>query len=381
MLCTACGSGSPPPRLVTSRYEPATGHRIVRDCGIQRAAARAGAPQPVAVLRHRDHRPGRPGARLPDPGRRDRGRGPYTPGRGRARRADAGDTGVGQPAAAPAGPAAVAPARTAPEPFLPVPASLTCRPARCPAPGRPSTRARWVTGATREPGSSGHVLISYADYCVSGPTVHPRGGSAARLRPGGQRAGATGQVFPRRPAGSSAPTAGGTRLPVFGGGYLYLFGRAGTVREPGRGLPGRGRAASRRVVGQRVQLPVLDRPRLVRTALADACRLTGAVTRGACRRRLPGTPGGGSSAWSSRPVRGGRLQRLAGDGAHRALAANPDRPGPVPGGEAGRPARSGLCRALIGHPELSTPDDLLISFFHPGTNHVEVAALPVVSSY
>ena len=33
VLCTACGSGSPPPRLVTSRYEIATGHRIVRDCG------------------------------------------------------------------------------------------------------------------------------------------------------------------------------------------------------------------------------------------------------------------------------------------------------------------------------------------------------------
>src|SRR5436853_446408 len=33
VLCTACGSGRPPPRLVTSRYETATGHRIVRDCG------------------------------------------------------------------------------------------------------------------------------------------------------------------------------------------------------------------------------------------------------------------------------------------------------------------------------------------------------------
>ena len=36
----------------------------------------------------------------------------------------------------------------------------------------------------------------------------------------------------------------------------------------------------------------------------------------------------------------------------------------------------GLCRALIGHPELSTRDDLMISFFNPGTNHVEVAAYP-----
>ncbi len=33
VLCAACGSGPPPPRLVMSRYETATGHRIVRDCG------------------------------------------------------------------------------------------------------------------------------------------------------------------------------------------------------------------------------------------------------------------------------------------------------------------------------------------------------------
>jgi hypothetical protein len=33
-----------------------------------------------------------------------------------------------------------------------------------------------------------------------------------------------------------------------------------------------------------------------------------------------------------------------------------------------------LCRALIGHPELSTRDELLISFFNPGDSHVEVSA-------
>src|SRR5437867_4321388 len=33
LLCTACGSGRPPPRPVVSRYETTTGHRVVRDCG------------------------------------------------------------------------------------------------------------------------------------------------------------------------------------------------------------------------------------------------------------------------------------------------------------------------------------------------------------
>ena len=35
-----------------------------------------------------------------------------------------------------------------------------------------------------------------------------------------------------------------------------------------------------------------------------------------------------------------------------------------------------LRRALIGHPELSTRNELLISFFNPGDNHVEVSAYP-----
>ncbi len=34
LLCTACGSGPPPPpQRVLSRYETATGHLIARDCG------------------------------------------------------------------------------------------------------------------------------------------------------------------------------------------------------------------------------------------------------------------------------------------------------------------------------------------------------------
>jgi len=44
---------------------------------------------------------------------------------------------------------------------------------------------------------------------------------------------------------------------------------------------------------------------------------------------------------------------------------------------AGKPAQAvDLCRALIGHPELSTRDELLISFFNPGESHVEVVAHP-----
>jgi len=50
--------------------------------------------------------------------------------------------------------------------------------------------------------------------------------------------------------------------------------------------------------------------------------------------------------------------------------------GRVPCGAGKRGKPNGLCRALIGHPELSTRSDLLMSFFNPGTNHVEVSAFP-----
>jgi hypothetical protein len=44
-------------------------------------------------------------------------------------------------------------------------------------------------------------------------------------------------------------------------------------------------------------------------------------------------------------------------------------------GGAGQGAE-GLCRALMGHPELSTRSHLLISYYDPGNDHVDVAAYP-----
>ena len=39
------------------------------------------------------------------------------------------------------------------------------------------------------------------------------------------------------------------------------------------------------------------------------------------------------------------------------------------------PGIGSLCRALIGHPELSTTGDLLISYYDPGNQHVDVAPI------
>jgi hypothetical protein len=50
--------------------------------------------------------------------------------------------------------------------------------------------------------------------------------------------------------------------------------------------------------------------------------------------------------------------------------------GRVPCTKGTQPGSSALCRALIGHPELSTRAELLMSFFDPGDNHVEVTTFP-----
>ena len=243
VLCTACGSGSPPPRLVTSRYETATGHRIVRDCGF--SVPLPGQARRSLWLFCDTAVTGRDGRELGYPilGAGTAAEGPYTRGP-RAGRADrAGDAGRGRARGGrrpePRGGRGQLPARAAPQPFLPVPASLTLPASTAALLAGPHTYpARWVTGAAREPGSSGHVLISYADYCVSGGGhVHPGGVRPARLRSGGQRARPAGPGVHGAARAAAAAAAGARlaglprRLPV-----PVRLVRAGL--RPRRGLPG-----------------------------------------------------------------------------------------------------------------------------------------------
>jgi hypothetical protein len=375
LLCTACGSGSPPPRLVTSRYETVTGHRIVRDCGFS---------VPLLGQAHRSlwlfcdtGITGRGGRELGYPilGAGTAAEGPYTAGRG---------PGVLTELATPAGSAGgrgrgQLPARTPPQPFLPVPAGLTRPTSTLPCSGPRTYPARWVTGAAREPGSSGRVLISYADYCVSGPDVFtPEGFGLLGYDPAGNVLGAPAQVFAAA-AGGQLPEQRQEVLgsPVFRGGYLYLFGLCGHSCR-GRGGVFLARTAATAASWDNGFSYRYWTGRGWSAALADAAALTGpeapaGVSADDYRSAGRGlvmieqtSAAGDFSVWQAaaptgpwRETRTGRVPCTAG------------RPGGQQGGQQG-----GLCRALIGHPELSTPDDLLISFFNPGTSHVEVAAYP-----
>ena len=203
LLCTACGSGSPPPRLVTSRYETAAGHRIVRDCGF--SVPLPGQARRSLWLFCDTAVTGRGGRELGYPilGAGTAAEGPTRRAADRARWPNWRHLLVGLPADAPSGPGrGLLPARAAPEPFLPVPSGLTLPGSTLPCSGPHIYPARWVTGAAREPGSSGHVLISFADYCVSGPdTFTPEGFGLLGYDPAGNALGAPAQVFTAPPGG------------------------------------------------------------------------------------------------------------------------------------------------------------------------------------
>jgi hypothetical protein len=373
LLCTACGSGSPQPRLVTSRYETATGHRIVRDCGF--SVPLPGQARRSLWLFCDTLVTGRHGQVIGYPilGAGTAAEGPYVAGRGPgaltelATPAELATPGT-DPAGAPG--AGLLPALAAPQPFLPVPASLTLPASTVPCSAGPRIYpARWVTGAAREPGSSGHVLISYTDYCVSGGgTFTPEEFGLLDYDPAANALGPPAPVFTAQP-GQQLPQPQAFGSPVFRGGYLYLFGWCGPDCDRGGVFLARTSAVA----------PGWDNGFTYQywTGVGWSADLSRAAPVTGYREPLnvsvgdyPGrglvmieqtSAGGDFSLW----------QAPAPTGAWRQIGT-----GRVPC-TAGKPAQAvDLCRALIGHPELSTRDELLISFFNPGESHVEVVAHP-----
>jgi hypothetical protein len=373
VLCAACGSSPPPPQGVRSGYEIATGHRIVRDCGF--SVPLAGQARHSLWLFCDTLVTTRQGKELGLP---ILGAGTAAEGPGRAGRGPAGLTEVGTPAVdgpgAPRVPAAAGPPagllapRAGPRPFLPVPSNLTLPASLLPCTGPHAYPARWVTGAAREPGSSGRVLISYADWCVTGGdafTLESFG--LIEYSPAANVLGPPSAVF-TVPAGLSLPSLQALGSLVFRGGYLYLFGSCGQ----GCGRSGVFLTRTRAVAawwdnGFTYQYWT---GRGWSADQASAATLTGrgplAMSAGDYSADGHGlvmieetSPGGDFSLW----------QAAAPTGPWRKIQA-----GRVPC-TAGKQAAD-LCRALIGHPELSDRSDLLISFFNPGADHVETLAYP-----
>jgi hypothetical protein len=211
--------------------------------------------------------------------------------------------------------------------------------------------------------------MSYTDYCVSGGDIFtPEAFGLLDYDPAGNVLGPPVQVF-TAPPGQQLPQPQALGSPVFRGGYLYLFGWCGPDCDRGGVFLARTPAAAAgwdngftyqywTGLGWSADpshaAPLSGYREPVGVSVADySAEGHGLVM-------IEQTSAGGDfSLWQApaptgpwRQIQSGRIPCTAGQ-----------RTQPVD-----------LCRALIGHPELSTRDELLMSFYNPGDSHVEVAA-------
>lgn len=365
LLCTACGAGGPPPpQRILSRYETATGHGIVRDCGY--SVPLPGPARRGLWLFCDTFVTGRHGQELGPPilGAGTAAEGPYTAGR-----APGALTEVATPGTDPLASGGLLPARAGPQPFLPVPTNLTLPASTLPCGGPQTYPARWITGAAREPGTSGHVLISYAEYCVTGGDAFtPEAFGLVDYDPAGNALGPPVQVF-AAPPGQQLPQPQALGSPVFRGGYLYLFGWCGPDCYRGGVFLARTLATAawwdngftyQYWTGHGWSADPSHVAPLTGYAEPLAASVGDYSAAGKGLVMVEQTSAAGDySLW----------QAAAPTGAWQQIGT-----GRVPCAAAKQ--ADDLCRALIGHPELSSRNQLVISFFNPGANHVEISAIP-----
>jgi hypothetical protein len=366
--CTA-PAPSPAPALVRSNYERSTGNAVSRDCGYSSPLpGRSGRSIWLFCDTVVTGASGRNIQRL-ILGTDTAAEGPYQAGRA-----------PGWLSEVPTPPAPLALSRTAaPQPFLPAPNSLRVPGSTLPCTGPGSYQAAWISGVTRAPSAAtaGGLLIAYDDYCVtgSGDALTAEGFGLAEYDPARNVLGPVTLLFSSG-FGMSLPQQQVLGSPVVGAdGYLYLFGfcpaapvpagcgtggvfLARTVAVPaywrnpftyqywtGGGWSSQAAAGSLIPAGQPLSISVGD-------YAADGRGLV----------MIEQTSlAGGFQAWQARSPTGPW---------HRLLT------GRVPCTPSTQHGAEDLCRALIGHPELSTPGDLLISYYDPGDEHVAVAAYP-----
>jgi hypothetical protein len=401
LTVAACTGGSQPsptpsaaPSPVTSNYERATGNTIPRDCGYS---------SPL---------PGRPGWSLwlfcdtAVTGARDTkieqlilgtdtaAAGPYRAGQAPVRLSEI---------ATPPAPLTLT-GDGAPQPFLPVPQGLLLPGGTLPCTGPGAYPASWITGVTRAPGpsASSNLLISYDDYCVTdnAGSLTAEGFGLVEYDPAHNLLGPTGRVFASL---AGLPPQQVLGSPVIGrDGYLYLFGFCAATLTAGCG-PG-GVFLARTLAQPGYWQNPLTYTYWTGAGWSPQAAAAASVLPGSAPSPLspvsPPAPAPSASpatlvstAAATRPLGISVADyRTAGHGLvmveqtslagsfqvwQAASPAGPWRPirsGKVPCTKGTQGAADALCRALIGHPELSTRSQLLISYFDPGRDHVEVSA-------
>jgi len=278
---------------------------------------------------------------------------------------------VGTPGGTPGGPAAKTNSGQ-PAPFLARPAGLvTSTGLPCGYGG--SYAASWVSGLTRVP-SSRDLLVTFNNYCVLGgaggaPGFLHEGFGLAEYDPASRTLTHDVTVFP-------GPTTAALGSPVFSGRYLYLYGPTCSAGKAGRCA---GTLSEARVPASLAQWT---------DPLSYQWRSSGpsgpwSPDASAAASFIAGPkPSGVSVASFPAARRGYVLVEQTGIGGAFTVYGSAAPAGPW------KPVRSGrvrcrlaagyanFCRAIIGHPELSTPGQLVLSYFDPGAGahgHVMVA--------
>ncbi len=256
----------------------------------------------------------------------------------------------------------------APAPFLAQPAGLVM-PDGLPCGLDGSYAASWFSGVTRVP-SAPDLLVTFDNYCVlsgAGGFLH-EGFGLAEYDP------ATGTLSNdvTALAGPAAPLGS----PVFSGRYLYLYGPACSGRKAGR--------CSGTMVEARVPASAAawsDPLSYEWLAGGPAGRWTPDAAAAAPVIAGP-EPSGVSVASFAAVGRGFVLVEQTNIEGAFAVYGSASPAGPWKRVTSGRvPCRAGagyanFCRAIIGHPELSTPTQLVLSYFDPAAvahGHVMVA--------
>jgi hypothetical protein len=279
---------------------------------------------------------------------------------------------VSTPLATGAAPGGAPPAGDAPtpghalKPFLPPPGGLVTSTGRpCGSDG--SYPASWVSGVTRVPASP-DLLIAFDNYCVQGGPggILPEGFGLAEYDPATGTLSNDATVF----SGMNLVVGAAAKLlgsPVFSGRYLYLFGPTCTALAYGGCATGtlfeaRVPAAPRawsdplNYRWQSSDVPGSWTP----DPVAATSTITGA------------TPAAVSVADMSAAGRQFILVEQTDISGDFSVYESPAPAGtwhPVMSGRVPCRAGAGLlnfCRAIIVHPELSTPAQLVLSYFDPG---------------
>lgn len=254
-----------------------------------------------------------------------------------------------------------------PAPFLPTPAGLLNPDGQpCTADGT-QYPASWLTGVTAH---QGMLLITYGDVCVTRtatPFLVQRFG-IAEYDPAANAIRAQTTVISR--PGEQLRAAEILGSPIISGGYLYLYGSECTAAA--WGVCASGSTYTARVAANAASWRSVNGYRWYTDGgmSRDPADATNVMPAAPLALSVHEFTGHGLNAIVQKDLAGGfEVWRAPGPAGPWTRAG---------GGKVGCSGGTGLdlCRALTGHPELSTDSQLMISYFNPGSAHVEVAAFP-----